>query len=437
MSTNPVFTLLSRRSSLLALVPFMSAMFARIFPSVGLPGITKFMHFSLTLVCFVIILPHINSERSKTLLYGLILLLWAIAVSALINSAGLINVILDYLILSEPFILLILVINPRMSQQSVKRWRLCLVALVLVHSAMAYYQFVTVGFVNPDFVKGLFLEQGAGHHVAGAIALTAAIYLWARLEAPIPIRLMICLLLTGVVIISDSKQVVAVFLLSLCANLLAAQRSLKVIVRYSVLGLLAMGVFFIAAYTIFPALLLGTQLDRISDGLAIKASIVPLIISNYTSPLNWVFGLGPGHTVGRLAELLPDYFRELERFGATISPTTQSAVYLRESNYLSQMTAGAKAGSSLWSPFFSWAGNWGDLGILGVGIYLSLWIFVYRTFCIDDVSRFFLFNVLIFGLVFGWIEEPGYILFVAAIIGINWQDYQSRHDLQTSRSPSR
>ena len=208
--------------------------------------------------------------------------------------------------------LLTLLINAKMSQPSVKIWRLCLVALVLVHSSMAYYQFLTVGFVNPDFVKGLFLEQGAGHHVAGAVALTAAVYLWARLDIPIPILLLICILLSGVVIISDSKQVVAVFLLSLGALVLAAQRSLKVIFQYSALTLLAIGVFFIAAHTIFPGLLLGTQLDRITNGVEAKASIVPLIISNYTSPLNWVFGLGPGHTVGRLAELLPDYFHELE-----------------------------------------------------------------------------------------------------------------------------
>jgi hypothetical protein len=101
------------------------------------------------------------------------------------------------------------------------------------------------------------------------------------------------------------------------------------------------------------------------------------------------------------------------------------------------MSTGLKGGSSLWSPFFSWAGNWGDLGILGCGIYLALWILVYRKLCIDDVSKFFLFNVLIFGLVFGWIEEPGYILFVAVIIGINWQDQLSRGDLQSTHSQSR
>jgi hypothetical protein len=436
MSTNPTVTFLARRSSFLALISFMSAMLARIFPSIGLPGITKFMHFSLTLVCFVAILPHINLERSRSLLYGLLLLLWAIAISALVNSAGLLNVILDFLILSEPFMLLILIMNEKMSQHIVKRWRLCLVALVLLHSSMAYYHFVTVGFINPDLVKGLFLEQGAGHHVAGAVALTAAVYLWARFKISIPIRLAICILLSGVVIVSDSKQVVGVFLVSLGAMILAARKNLKVIIQYSTLSVLALGVFFIVALTVFPRLLLGTQLDRITNGIEVKTSVFPLIISNYTSPLNWVFGLGPGHTVGRLAEILPDYFQELEVLGATISPTTQRAIDLRESNYLSQMSSGPKGGSSLWSPFFSWAGNWGDLGIIGGGIHLSLWILVYRKFCVDDVSKFFLLNVFIFGLVFGWIEEPGYILFIAAIVGLNWQDHQSRHDPQSAQSQS-
>jgi hypothetical protein len=402
-------------------------MLARIFPAVGLPNITKFLHFALTLACFLLILPNINFSRAISLLYGLLFLLWAMAISGLLNSAGPLNVALDFIMLSQPFILLILIVNGVMSHQSVHRWHIYLISLVLIHTSLAYYQFFTVGFQNPDFVKGLFLEQGAGHHVAGAIALTAAVYFWARLDnVPVLIRALISVPVAGVVVISDSKQVVVVFLLSLAAVVLAAQRDIKITFRYLALTILCIGLFFMVAHTIFPALLLGTQLDRITTGLEVKASIVPLIISDYRSPLNWAFGLGPGHTVGRLAEILPDYFGELERLGASISPTTESAVQLRESNYISQMSAGSKGGSSLWSPFFSWAGNWGDLGIIGCGIYLSLWILVYRRFCLDDVSRFFLLNVLIFGLVFGWIEEPGYILFVAAIIGINWQNHQSR-----------
>jgi hypothetical protein len=292
---------------------------------------------------------------------------------------------------------------------------------------LAYFQFVTVGFEDEDLVKGLFLEQGAGHHVAGAVALTGAVYFFARGDVPsFAMRLVISATLAGVVVISDSKQVVAVFLFSLAMLVFISHRNFKAVIENLAISIIAVVLLFGLAYTIFPALLLGTQMDRVSTGIGLKVSVVSLIVSDYTSPLNWIVGLGPGHTVGRLAEILPDYFAELGRWGATTSSTTQSAINLRESHYLSQMHSGTKGGSSLWSPFFFWAGNWGDLGILGCASYLSLWLVVYRHFCLDDISRFFHLNVIIFGFVFGWLEEPGYTLFVTSIIGLNWQDQQSR-----------
>jgi len=75
---------------------------------------------------------------------------------------------------------------------------------------------------------------------------------------------------------------------------------------------------------------------------------------------------------------------------------------------------------------FSWAGVWGDLGLLGLIVYLALWFTVLRNFCPDDMSRFFVLCIMVFGVVFSWMEEPGYMLFVVALVGLRWQEYQSR-----------
>jgi hypothetical protein len=79
-------------------------------------------------------------------------------------------------------------------------------------------------------------------------------------------------------------------------------------------------------------------------------------------------------------------------------------------------------GSSIFSLMFSWAGIWGDLGLLGLGAYLLIWSRVWRRVCLDDLSRFFVINVFVYGLVFAWLEEPCYMLLVVSFLGIRWQE---------------
>lgn len=76
----------------------------------------------------------------------------------------------------------------------------------------------------------------------------------------------------------------------------------------------------------------------------------------------------------------------------------------------------------MFSPLFGWAGIWGNLGFLGLAAYLYLSFLVWRKLCLDDFSKFLLLSVFAFGLIFSQMEEPGYMLFVATIIGLQWQE---------------
>ena len=77
----------------------------------------------------------------------------------------------------------------------------------------------------------------------------------------------------------------------------------------------------------------------------------------------------------------------------------------------------------MFSPLFGWAGIWGDVGWLGLISFLYIWWVVWYRLCFDDVSKFIALTPLVFGLIFTQMEEPGYMLYVASIIGLRWQEY--------------
>ena len=421
MSSTVVRHFLTSRASYLAMLVVLAALFPRILTTFGAPGVVKFFHFTLAVVFLVFLFPYIWTNQTKRLLIGLAALLWTISVSGLINSAGMANVLLDFVLLAEPFLLLVLIVNQSMSASHLKHFWIVILLAMFAHTTLAYYQYYSVGHHDPDLVKGLFIEQGAGHHVAGAVALTAAVYFFSSIALiPHLLRPFISGSVAAVVILSDSKQVIAVFLLSLWALLILKIKNMRRFVQYLCLSFACAGIVALAAYTIVPSLSFWADLSRIQQGLEAKFSIVSIVTSHYRSSLNLIFGLGPGHTVGRLASLLPEYREHLDMFGATMFPVTEAAGVQRESNYLSN----SKTGSSMWSPFFFWAGLWGDLGIAGCAAYLLLWYIVFREVCSNELSHYFVFTILIFGLVFSWLEEPGYMLFVTALIGLGWQQRQ-------------
>ncbi|MDT3778142.1 hypothetical protein PJI16_11300 [Nitrospira sp. MA-1] len=422
---NVIVELLGMRSWLFGLLALSTVLYGRILTELGGPAVVKFFHFALVAIFAILLLPFLSNSISWSLVYGLLLLSWVMVLSAVINGAGLLNILLDFLILSEPFLLLVLMINRPMSKSQIQTFRWLLVVFICIHVGLSFAQALAGG--GTDDVKGVFLEQGAGHHVAGAVALTAAVYFFTALENfSLPVRAIISLIIASVVILSDSKQVIAVFLLGLGCLLCTKLGDIRKFFIYVLLFMTSGAVLLFSAFTIFPALTTWADLNLILKGLTVKFGILPLLFSHYDSVLNWIFGLGPGHTVGKLAFMLPQYEEQLRSLSVSFSSVTQHAWNYQQGNYLSHSVTG----SSMWSPFFFWAGLWGDLGILGVVSYGLLWVIVILRICTNDLARFLAFTVLIFGIVFSWLEEPGYMLFVVTIIGLSWQEQQSRLPMQ-------
>ena len=464
----------------------------------GVPLVVNFLHFPVVFALYVIIL-FFPGRPYDQFFPRLALLFVVIGMSALLNGAGVINVILEFLLLSEPFLILALLTNSSWAESSTNRITRVIFYVMLLHLFISYTQFLFFA-TNPDDVKGLFIDMGAGPHVAGAVALTAALYFF--VESPpqaIFTRIVVPFFLATIVVIADAKQVILVYGISLGliaflgAEYLVAFKITRAfrLIKFAVLPAIAILLILPFAITpetaerfmtdifvglenklsVFPIMwsfnesLLnavfglgpGHTIGRLAEmlpkywdtlvglggtsaillilpfaitpetaerfmtdifvGLENKLSVFPIMWSFNESLLNAVFGLGPGHTIGRLAEMLPKYWDTLVGLGGTRRPVTSFIIFADYSNRLSSTSTG----SSLFSLRFSWAGIWGDLGLAGIAAYLALWAFVWKRICRDLLSKFFVCNVLVFGTVFSWLEEPGYMGFVAILIGLRWQ----------------
>jgi hypothetical protein len=388
--------------------------------------VVNFLHFGCILLLLVFTLPRIRSrwqtQISSQILYGLYAILLIISASAFWNNAGVINIVLDFLLLSEPFILLLAIVGLRMNAASVHRFHWVLVGSCVINSWFAYVQYFVLKLQvegGPDAIKGVFLNQGAGHHVGGAIALTGAVYIF---NQPVIRSLWVKIFLAIVFIpqtfpMSDSKQVIVVFLGSMALLTLTKVKKIFEVLKYVVLTLGAIAFVYWVIVNLFPTLGYWLNVPLLIDSFAAKFSAFSIINRFFTSPVNWLIGLGPGHTIGRLGWLIPDYGSILHPLGVTSTPVTAAIFAENDTNPLTN----AVTGSSMFSLTFSWAGIWGDLGALGTIAYLYLWWVTWQKIGVDQFSKFLVLNMLIFGGIFSWLEEPGYMLFVVSIIGLQWQ----------------
>jgi hypothetical protein len=156
------------------------------------------------------------------------------------------------------------------------------------------------------------------------------------------------------------------------------------------------------------------------DATQFKLSGISFVISKFHSPWNWWLGLGPGNSLDRLGQMFGEYKQLLLPLGATISPYPNEIWTMTIEHYL-----GPLKGSSIFAPTCGWAAIWGDFGFLGLFSYLYLALIVWRKICIDDdISKILILSVSAHGFMFTQMQEPGYLLSIAAFIALRWQEKQ-------------
>jgi hypothetical protein len=421
--------------SSLLLFGFYTAFYTRVLTAVKIPTIINFVHlFVIPWACiFTLSKTPIKDRKqisaTKELLFALFLFFTINVASALINHAGIINVLLNFLLFCEHFLLLLAIISVPMNQEKLQRFRAHIIIAGIVNTFFAYFQYYVlqlqkVGLAGADNIKGVFIGQGAGHVVGASVALTFGIfYFLVAKKVPIWIRAIIFLATFWHMNMADAKQVILVLGLGWIVLLLTKVQNIGKFIQYFIPAIVIGVAFYWATQNIpeFRAFntwvrpeIYGPQ----GEATLLKIATFRIVPTYYTSFLNPLFGLGPGHTVGRLGGwMLKEYYELLIPLGATISPASNAIWDAVRQSWLGDQ-------SSMFSPMFGWAGIWGDLGFLGLTSFMYIWLIVWRKLCFDDISKYLVICVFIFGLVFSQMEEPGYMMYIVSILGIQYHERQ-------------
>ncbi len=418
--------------STLVMLSFCSAFFPRVLTLLKFPSVVNLLHLGIVpLVCgFTISETRTRSKRqieiSKAMLFGLIILFTVMIASALLNNAGVINVIVDFLLLTEPFMLLLALISIPMSPINFKHFKSLLIYSGFINTLFAFIQRyvlnMQLGLGGEDNIKGVFIAQGAGHVIGASVALTFGFYYCAYVRnMPIWIRAAVLIATFWHMLLADAKQVLLSFLLGSLLFFLTKLNNIKESLIY--LSTIIMIIFILVwctqnlpAFAAFNTWIRPEIYGFNGEATKLKFATFFIIPSYYHSFLNPWLGLGPGHTVGRLGGwMLREYADLLTPLGSTVHPASTSVWQTVAASWLGDQ-------SSVFSPLFGWAGIWGDLGLLGLGAYLYLWFLVWFYICSDNFSKFLVLCIFAFGLVFSQMEEPGYMLFAVSLIGLQWQE---------------
>jgi hypothetical protein len=422
-------------SSALVLISFSSAFFSRSLDSLGAPSPVNFLHFATVPFAFGFILlkSRVKNRYQRStieqILIGLLILLAIGFASAILNDVGLINVILDFLLLAEPFLLLVAIISIPHDPERTRELSFWISAFVFFHLFLIYVQY-GAGFCNMDGdcdnIQGVFYRSGSGHVVGTSVSTSFAAYFFAMArKRPLWLRSLVLIIGFGNVILADAKQVLLTFIVGF-AILALMRQDLKKAILY-VIGLIIFTSIFIWAIYNIEALGAFTTWIRPElygpEGEATKLKLagIRITMEYMSSPLHLLFGLGPGHTIDRLGGwMLRDYASLLAPLGSTQSPIGSEVWQYVASSWLAE-------GSSMFSPFWGWAGIWGDLGFLGLASYLYLCSIVWMRLCKTEISRLLMLTAMVHGFIFTQMEEPGYMLTIAMLIAIGWHEYQARH----------
>jgi hypothetical protein len=196
------------------------------------------------------------------------------------------------------------------------------------------------------------------------------------------------------------------------------------------LGIMVTGLIFfwcvqnLEAFNAFTAWARPELYGKNGDAWFTKFYSLKAILAEFKSPANWLFGLGPGHTVSRLgAWFMQDYSLILEPLGAT-----STSIGIRSREFIDSFWLAT--GSSLFSPVFSWAGIWGDIGLLGLGGYMYLAYAIWQSFGLDNSLKITLLATLVLGFIFTQLEEPGYMLFLSMLLGLAWHERRLKFEQQ-------
>lgn len=403
----------------------LAATTSRVFVSfLGIPAYLNFLHFPLVLAAagFAALKSKSTSGVARSLRDGLVALFVLSLVSWAINGGEFARPLLNWLVLCEPYLLIFAILKLPQDPRVIGRlWGVVLFA-ICAQLPLGLWQVVTVGWA--DHVQGTFVGMGAGAHVAGALALVGTLILLVKgvLEVRLGKRYLWLLgaaLLFLLPILADAKQVIAAAVPAVVVGIATCSRVNRIRAGMGVL-LLALLVFL--GFSFYgPLHRMGLDQDLLARGLTAKFEGIKIVSEEASG--HWgslLFGLGPGNTVSRVALLtaggLVNSDSLVQRLGLGLHPVTKKLLIQNRTEWISTQ-------SSLFSVISSWLGLLGDLGLLGVGVYVWMAFRLWgatrgRLDWQASSARGILLMAGLLGGLYSWLEEPGFTLVVGAVVGL-------------------
>ncbi|MGH8873659.1 MAG: hypothetical protein ACRDVM_00155 [Acidimicrobiia bacterium] len=403
----------------LLLAAVLSAMLSRTAVAfAGLPAVVNFVHFPLVLAAYAVARRPVTSGWIRTAERLLVVSAILTATSWIGGSdSSLIRALLLWPVLMEPFIVMLTIWHLTASGMPAAWPRLLAVGIVLAEVPIALVQGALLG--TGDAVRGTLIQQGAGHHVLGLMGLAVALWgLGSIVSGASRVRWLSGATVVGgfsLGILTDVKQGVAVFLVVAVflglGTLRGRFRSSRAVLALALVSLL---VVLVSAFDTFA--ILSREPGRATS--VVEAKTASLALSSglmREAPVSFLVGLGPGTTFTRVAWLTSPLGEESFLQSFDLEPTPVVLSLSRE-----WMTNPAWVASSASSPFSTWTGVFGDLGILGLTAYAALWWLPWRMAGGGDrgnrARSVILFSVML-GLLFNWLEEPQFVIVAGLLIG--------------------
>ena len=442
----------------LILAAFATAFFPRLFTYFGAPAPLNFVHFIVvpTVSLIAIATTKITNRRQinlfQELLFACGILFTATLASTIVTQAGVANMLLQYMLLTEPFILLLGIIAIPLTGKRLEQFKTWIIGFGLSNLGLALVQSVLMpiglyprrGGTLQDNIAGVFASGSgsAGNYISCTVSIYFALYIL-NFSKCVPIWLKYSLVAASFyqAYVSDSKQVLLGLLLGFFLMTLSKVENPGKILKYLIPLVLFLAVFvwalknpdiqFLSAYRNWTnrAHLYSFE----GDAFQTKTAAFRIIPTHYDSALNWLFGLGPGHSVSRLGGwMIKKYADLLAPLGVTLHPASDQVFQVVRDGWIAKE-------STIFFPLFTWAGIWGDLGLVGLFSYLYVCVVVWRGLCQDDVCRFMVLSTAVLGFMLTQMEEPGQMLTVVCLLGLRWHERQAERQsvvqAETPQSP--
>jgi hypothetical protein len=401
-----------------------AATLSRVAVAVGAPHFLNFLHFPLVVGAFGVALLKAPSSPTANAIKKCIWIFLALnIVSWLVNGGELLRPVLNWLVITEPFLLLyVLVATPTTSRTASLLWKL-LLGVCFLQVPLGMYQRVFVSGGNPDLVQGTFIGSGTGAHVSGAVAMlgvTALVCLGAASKAS-RFRIFYFLgavPLFGLAVVADAKQAIVAFIPGLFFGIL---KITKIRPSAIIVPVTFLGITLYAAFHFYKPLQKVGEHGLVSGGFQGKMfGFLTILSAMGETPTGWLIGLGPGNSVSRVALMTPDAQLDATSAVATLglktAPLTRKLLYASHGNWLWKS-------SSAWAPECSWFGLIGDLGLIGTAVYLWMLRVAWRAAArqggwLGPSATGTVIAMVLLGGVYSWLEEPGFTLMVALLLGL-------------------